>query len=250
VESWTRTLEKVLALRPEHISAYSLIIEEGTQFYELYSEGGPVTDSGKHSEGGLVTDPDSGKLKAGEAPRPVAALPSEEEERRMYHCTKTILKKHGYGRYEISNYSLPGFECRHNKVYWTGGDYLGVGIGASSYMEGRRFRAPDTMAAYREYAFSGKDLRRFNKQSRNEAMEEYMFLGLRMTEGISAEDFDRRFGPAGEGMSSIFSELYGAVVRKYIGMGLMEMADGRIRLTDRGIDVSNVVLADFLLDDE
>jgi oxygen-independent coproporphyrinogen-3 oxidase len=81
-------------------------------------------------------------------------------------------------------------------------------------------------------------------------MEEYMFLGLRMTEGISAEDFDRRFGPAGEGMSSIFSELYGAVVRKYIGMGLMEMADGRIRLTDRGIDVSNVVLADFLLDDE
>jgi oxygen-independent coproporphyrinogen-3 oxidase len=256
----------VIGLDPEHISAYSLIVEEGTPFYDLY---------------------DSGKLD----------LPEEDVEREMYHLTKTILSEAGYQRYEISNYAKPGFACRHNIRYWRREPYLGFGVGAASmYGELVPFAVNSALKGSKQTAISPNegDIKnyfisccgRFSGQYRRtndtdfirylrhydlresgggkawdgentttclslkDSMEEFMFLGLRMTEGISAEDFDRRFGPAGEGMSSIFSELYGAVVRKYIGMGLMEMADGRIRLTDRGIDVSNVVLADFLLDDE
>ena len=181
-----------------------------------------------------------------------------------------ILKQHGYERYEISNYSLPGYECRHNIVYWTGGDYLGIGLGASSYIEGRRFRAPENMDEYRRYAVSEKVLDRYEKQSKNEEMEEFMFLGLRMMEGVSAEKFNRRFssyendgadqnvkayqtepvgGTApGENVGcDLFSKLYGDVVERYISMGLLQKAGGRISFTDEGIDVSNRVLADFML---
>ena len=204
-----------------------------------------------------------------------------------------ILKQHGYERYEISNYSQPGYECRHNIVYWTGGDYLGIGLGASSYIEGRRFRAPENMDEYRRYAVSEKVLDRYEKQSKNEEMEEFMFLGLRMMEGVSAEKFNRRFssyendgadqnvkayqtepvrgtalsendgadqnvkayqtepvgGTApGENVGcDLFSKLYGDVVERYISMGLLQKAGGRISFTDEGIDVSNRVLADFML---
>ena len=304
-ESWRRTLERVLALRPEHISAYSLIIEEGTPFYELYGDSktaaGPSAFSG--SAAGSSTSPNTAagpSASAGSAVRDDGAsvvspapLPSEEDERQMYHFTKMILKQHGYERYEISNYSQPGYECRHNIVYWTGGDYLGIGLGASSYIEGRRFRAPENMDEYRRYAVSEKVLDRYEKQSKNEEMEEFMFLGLRMMEGVSAEDFNRRFssyekdgadqnvkdyqtepvrgtalsendgadqnvkdyqtepvgGTApGENVGcDLFSKLYGDVVERYISMGLLQKAGGRISFTDEGIDVSNRVLADFML---
>ena len=324
-ESWRRTLEKVLALRPEHISAYSLIIEEGTPFYELYGDSktaaGPSAFSGSAAEPSAAANIAAGSsalsgsaagsslsaniaagssASAGIAVRDDGAsvvspapLPSEEDERQMYHFTKMILKQHGYERYEISNYSLPGYECRHNIVYWTGGDYLGIGLGASSYIEGRRFRAPENMDEYRRYAVSEKVLDRYEKQSKNEEMEEFMFLGLRMMEGVSAEEFNRRFssyekdgvgqnvkayqtepvrgtalsendgadqnvkdyqtepvgGTApGENVGcDLFSKLYGDVVERYISMGLLQKAGGRISFTDEGIDVSNRVLADFML---
>ena len=301
-ESWRRTLEKVLALRPEHISAYSLIIEEGTPFYELYGDSktaaGPSAFSGSAVEpsaaaniaagssalsGSAAGSSLSANIAAGSSASAgiavhddgasvvsPAPLPSEEDERQMYHFTKMILKQHGYERYEISNYSLPGYECRHNIVYWTGGDYLGIGLGASSYIEGRRFRAPENMDEYRRYAVSEKVLDRCEKQSKNEEMEEFMFLGLRMMEGVSAEDFNRRFssyekdgadqnvkdyqtepvgGTApGENVGcDLFSKLYGDVVERYISMGLLQKAGGRISFTDEGIDVSNRVLADFML---
>ena len=281
-ESWRRTLEKVLALRPEHISAYSLIIEEGTPFYELYGDSktaaGPSALSGSAAGSSLSANTAAGSsASAGIAVRDDGAsvvspapLPSEEDERQMYHFTKMILKQHGYERYEISNYSLPGYECRHNIVYWTGGDYLGIGLGASSYIEGRRFRAPENMDEYRRYAVSEKVLDRYEKQSKNEEMEEFMFLGLRMMEGVSAEDFNRRFssyekGGADQNVKAyqtepvrgtapgenvgcdLFSKLYGDVVERYISMGLLQKAGGRISFTDEGIDVSNRVLADFML---
>ena len=304
-ESWRRTLEKVLALRPEHISAYSLIIEEGTPFYELYGDSktaaGPSALSGSAAGSSLSANTAAGSsASAGIAVRDDGAsvvspapLPSEEDERQMYHFTKMILKQHGYERYEISNYSLPGYECRHNIVYWTGGDYLGIGLGASSYIEGRRFRAPENMDEYRRYAVSEKVLDRYEKQSKNEEMEEFMFLGLRMMEGVSAEDFNRRFSSYEKGGADqnvkdyqtepvrgtalsendgadqnvkdyqtepvggtapgenvgcdLFSKLYGDVVERYISMGLLQKAGGRISFTDEGIDVSNRVLADFML---
>ena len=108
LESWRSTLRKVLMLRPEHISAYSLIIEEGTPFFKAYHD---------HPE----------------------LLPDEDTEREMYYETKSMLHKQGFERYEISNYAKPGYECRHNIGYWTGIEYLGLGLGASSYIQGFRF---------------------------------------------------------------------------------------------------------------
>ena len=245
VDSWRRTLEKVLSLRPEHISAYSLIIEEGTPFYELYSRSESGSDIGSASSVDLTSISIPATTDSEDLHQSVAPLPSEEDERLMYHFTKMMLKEHGYERYEISNYSLPGYESRHNTAYWTGGDYLGIGMGAASYIEGRRFRAPADSDGYREYASSQKKISDYDKQTKNEAMEEFMFLGLRMTEGISVDDFNRFFASAKD--DDLFSRLYGDVVDRYIDMGLLENAGRRIKLTDKGIDVSNVVLADFLL---
>lgn len=226
VESYVNSVERVVALSPEHISAYSLIIEEGTPFYERYGE----ADAQRQREG---------------ADR-LHLLPSEEEERRMYELTREMLERKGYHRYEISNYALPGRECRHNITYWRRGDYLGFGLGAASLMGNCRFVKPGDLTEY------GKMLQRQNRPqdeglhrnvqrlSRQEQMEEFMFLGLRLTEGISAGEFREYFHTAIE-------EVYGDVLKKLERQGLLVRAGDRIALTERGIDVSNVVLSEFLL---
>lgn len=191
---WEETLRRVAELGPEHISAYSLIIEEGTPFYEKYGKG-----------------PCAGEL------------PDEEEERRMYQSTKRILDEYGYGRYEISNYAFPGYECRHNLGYWNRTEYLGIGTGASSLLDNSRWDYGEEPA----------------KLSLQEQMEEYMFLGLRKMEGVSRAKFEKMFG---RGMD----EVYGKVLRKMCGLGLLEEAGDFIRLTERGIDVSNAVMCEFL----
>ena len=119
LDSWKSTLKKVIMLKPEHISAYSLIIEEGTEFSKIYGS------------------PEGRKF-----------LPTEEVERAMYHSTIDILKNYGYERYEISNYAKPGYESKHNIGYWTGEEYLGFGIGASSYVYGRRFHVERDIKKY------------------------------------------------------------------------------------------------------
>lgn len=269
-ESYLHTLEKVLNLEPEHISAYSLIVEEETPLNTMEE-----------------------LLKR---------IPSEEEDRRMYAKTKELLQKNGYKRYEISNYAKEGFECRHNTVYWTGGEYLGVGLGASSYLTvwlnedkykkirfhgvesideyiGRfsncdgmqedtytniyhfyeeesdeygdwdvfdAFGGMETQSSYDEY--EGNELLRFLRDyykdlyfmKRKDEMEEFMFLGLRLMEGISIEDFRKRFSV---GIESV----YGSIIDKYKKKGLLIEKDGRIFLSDMGIDVSNVIMAEFML---
>lgn len=194
VKGWEDTLRKAAELRPEHISAYSLIIEEGTPFYEKY---------------GLCAD----------------QLPDEEEERQIYWQTKEILKEYGYYRYEISNYALPGYECRHNLGYWNRTEYLGIGTGAASLMDNRRWNYGEEPTAL----------------SMKEQMEEYMFLGLRKTQGVSKTKFAGEFGRR---MEAVYDE----VLEKMYGMGLMEEIDDFVRLTDRGIDVSNAVMCEFLLE--
>ena len=125
LESWKNTLKKVTMLKPEHISAYSLIIEEGTPFWDQYGLG-------------------AGRVKAGAA----FPLPDEDTENRIYHLTRDFLRDMGYNRYEISNYAKPGKECRHNIGYWTEVSYLGLGLGASSYMDGCRFSNEKDMRRY------------------------------------------------------------------------------------------------------
>lgn len=155
MDSWKNTLEKVSALEPEHISAYSLTIEEGTPFFERYG-----TSEGQRS------------------------LPSEREDRAMYHFTKEFLEEKGYQRYEISNYAKPGRESRHNVIYWTGGEYVGFGLGAASYLGGKRFANAKEKTVYWDQARTAyQTYRTVTPQTEQAAMEEFMFLGPAHDEG-------------------------------------------------------------------
>jgi oxygen-independent coproporphyrinogen-3 oxidase len=210
MESWTDTLNKVFELKPEHISAYSLIIEEGTRLYEKLDD--------------------------------YPAIPDEEEDRRMYQETKRLMAMHGYERYEISNYAKAGFECRHNIVYWQRGNYVGFGIGASSMVENVRWKNIEDIETYIHAIDDGSNIRTdVEKLSERECMEEFMFLGLRMMCGVSGEDFRNTFGKD-------IKDIYGSVLDKWTKLGMIVLENECYRLSDKGIDVSNVILADFILD--
>lgn len=214
IASYEKTLHQVLSLHPEHISAYSLIIEEGTPFYEQYREDEKLRD-------------------AGEEPR---LLPSEECERAMYELTGALLSDYGYERYEISNYAKKGHECRHNIGYWTGEEYLGVGLGASSYIEGTRFCNTSDLREYLEEDFAPREAQ---KLSKNDRMAEFFYLGLRMTAGVAKAEFVRRFGLGAEAV-------YGEVLKDLVAQQLLEDTGTYYRLTPFGRDVSNQVLYRFL----
>lgn len=225
VESYTTGLRKIIRLAPEHISAYSLILEEGTPFYQKYNSG-------------------------------CYPLPDEEQERLMYRETEQILAQAGYERYEISNYAKKGYACRHNLVYWQGGDYLGLGLGSSSYMDGVRFHNTTDFITYVNQGTYVEDREELSVQAK---MEEFMFLGLRVMAGVSGTEFEKRFGKTME-------DVYGDVLRKHEEEGLLQIerkedrkeaaaaepAKGKtniekVMLTTKGVDVSNYVFADFLL---
>ena len=213
--SWEQTLRKVAMLKPEHISAYSLIIEEGTPFYGIYGY-------------------DDETRKKGEKP---LFLPSEEDEREMYHFTRDFLAGKGYARYEISNYAKPGRECIHNIGYWTRREYLGMGLGAASLMNNRRFSNERNLEAYMKGNFDSVDV---EKLSNEDQMEEFMFLGLRMTGGIRKSDFLKNFFLP-------ISYVYGDVIQKLEKEGLLEENAERIWMTERGTDLGNYVFAAFML---
>lgn len=219
--SYEETLKAAAALTPSHLSVYSLIIEEGTPFYQRYG-------------GGNTTE---GKLPENER------LPDEETERQMYVRTGEILRAAGYERYEISNYALPGKECRHNQSYWNRTEYIGFGLGAASFFGGCRFSNERELTQYIRLAERGDSVcAQKTRLSFKDGMEEFMFLGLRMMRGVSEEEFFKQFG---RGMW----EVYGKVLQKHISLGLLEKRGERIALTERGIDVSNAVFCDFLLDE-
>lgn len=222
------TLTKVTELGPEHISVYSLQVEEGTKLSERQD---------------LIN-----------------MIPDENTDRTMYAMTKKVLKAAGYNRYEISNYSKPKYESRHNIVYWTGGQYIGFGIGAASYFKGERFSNIKNMDNYieicediREELTKDTDRVRLYDSAANilrenvetiyieSRIEEFMYLGLRMTGGVSRKEFNERFN------RDIY-DVYGEVINKYCGQGYMISEGDNIRLTDKGIDISNYILADFILD--
>ena len=221
-KSWEQTLRKTAELRPEHLSAYSLIIEENTPFYALYGEEAAAEER---------------KRKG------FPELPGEKEERDMYRDTACILAEYGYHRYEISNYALPGRECRHNLGYWERKEYLGLGTGSASLIGHRRWNHIRDTKEYLKHAADPDRLKTDEEQlSRTDEMEEFMFLGLRKIDGISEAKFLETFGQSIE-------EIYGPVLKKLEAEDLLLRKEGRIRLTERGIDISNYVLADFLLDD-
>lgn len=240
IESYRETLKKVTDLNPEHISAYSLIVEEETPLYD--------------------------RVEAAENAG-YSILPDEDTEREMYYETGKFLKDSGYMRYEISNYSKVGYECRHNIGYWKRKDYLGFGLGAASLYKNTRYSNIIDLNQYIS-VMSGDNLEenenfwgetiyqddiwdiqedpltviqgKIQKLSNKDMMEEFMFLGLRMMEGISVDEFEEKYGRK-------FETVYGNVADKLISQGLLKKNDNRIMLTDRGIDVSNYAMSEFLL---
>lgn len=250
LESYRETLKKVTELKPEHISSYSLIIEEGTPYYQRYGEE-PVSLFGEENDTFVKGLPD---------------LPDEDVEREMYYETNRVLRAAGYNRYEISNYSIAGKESKHNSGYWQGTEYLGLGIGASSYFKNVRYTNTDDFIDYiskchklgqdenpvyddEDYDWSYDYISQLKKEgyhqaiqplSENEKMEEFMYLGLRMMKGISIKQFYVNF------KREIF-DVYGKAITKLCDEKLLIIEDDRIMLTELGIDVSNRVLANFLL---
>lgn len=207
-EAWRQHLYQVAELNPEHISAYSLIIEEGTPFAEQNLD-----------------------------------LPDEDTEYQMYEDTAEILERYGYRQYEISNYAKQGYMCRHNAGYWQRREYLGFGLGASSLYRGMRFSNTRRMQEYLKESRNSDQIRKdVTVLSRNERIEEFMFLGLRMTEGISEKKFEENFDVR-------LMDVYGDILQKYEETGFVEHIETKWRLTRKGIHVSNHILADFLLDE-
>lgn len=258
-ESCLASAEALCKMGPEHISSYSLIIEPGTPFYHLY---GPNADLAAAESGGYLP------------------LPDEDTERRMYWETGELLASYGYRHYEISNYAKPGRESLHNTGYWKGHAYRGLGLGASSYLGGYRFRNTCDFLAY-EKALSGNITgeqpggtapagnaqqgtaaetsdapgksaenhaaailnalhREVTKETENDRIEEFLFLGLRMTDGVSEDVFRRTFGRE-------ITEVYGDIPGRQEREGLIERKNGRVFLTPRGTDISNTVMADYIL---
>lgn len=203
------TLNRVTELKPEHISSYSLIIEEGTPFYKSDSV--------------------------------LQQLPDEDTERKMYERTKEILEQQGYERYEISNYARQGRECIHNLGYWEQVPYLGMGLGASSFYNGARFSNERNFRKYLSTPYLPFEHREdYVQVSREEQMEDTMIFGLRKMKGISVSEFEREFGTP-------IWEMYGSVIERYSNLGLLIQEGDVLRLTDAGIDVSNRIFEDFIL---
>ncbi len=208
---WEETINEVINLKPEHISCYSLIIEAGTAFCNMY---------------------ESDEL----------ILPDEETERNMYYYSLNKLKENEYNQYEISNFALEGRECRHNLVYWKLKEYIGCGSGAHSYLNSIRYRNEEDLKEYiNKINNRASVIIESRKNTLKDEIEEYIFMGLRKTEGISISEFEKRFKRA------IFS-IYEDIIEKHNHRGKLIKAGGRMFLSSEGICISNSVMSDFILD--
>lgn len=207
LEDWLGTLHEVTSLEPNHISAYSLIVEPETPFYDRYKE----------------EDLD------------------EDLDRVIYEETMNLLEKRGYVQYEISNYAKENYECKHNIVYWTRKEYLGLGLGSASMINNTRFSNERDIEVYIKNMEEGESVNRdITQVSVEEQMEEYVFLGLRMTSGISIKGFEKLF-------AKTMHEIYFEQITDSVEDGLLEIVGDSLRLTKKGIDLSNTVMAKFLL---
>lgn len=210
VRSFEDTLKKTLAYSPEHISVYSLIIEENTPFYEMFNPQSMSEDELDEWE---------------------------ETDRLIYDMTNTVLSGHGYDRYEISNYAKKGCKCKHNMVYWNRGDYLGFGISAASLIDNVRFTNTSSLSGY--IASPGESISSKEILTEDSIMSEYAFLALRMSCGISCKGFYENFGKD-------IHDIYGDVIKKWTACGMLKEEDGRIYCSEAGFSICNMIMAEFI----
>lgn len=203
-ESFKQTLVHAVSENPEHISCYSLILEENTPLYSEYTDGKLI-------------------------------LPDEDTEREMYDYACQFLNKHGYEQYEISNFAKDGKESKHNVKYWRCEEYVGIGAAAHSYYKGKRFSNTHDLCEYLSGKYHSNECEDLSLEDK---AEEFMIMGLRMTKGIRKEEFERRFGLN-------FDELFKDITKKFVAGGFMEDKNGFVRLTHKGISVSNSIMCEF-----
>ena len=209
-QQWEDTLRAASALSPQHLSCYSLILEEGTQLFDQV-------------EAGLC-----------------APLPDEDAVCDMDNITQRLTREAGYAQYEVSNFAKPGKVCRHNVVYWECEPYLGLGLSAHSDMDGRRFYNPSDWESYMRIALSGDTVRESEGEgTREERMFERMMMGLRQTQGIDCVRFGHDFGAQPE-------EIWPEATGRFIREGLLVREGDRLCLTPRGMQVMNSVLVELL----
>ena len=214
-EKLKNTLSKVVQMAPEHISAYSLIIEEGTPFYSYYADGV------SHARYGMP------------------ALVSEDEERKLYYFARDYLTNNGYKQYEISNYAKDGCESRHNMSYWRRQEYIGYGLGAAGLINDIRFKNTSDMDSYIRNPYSTNNLEEERLLDVNDRMEEFMFLGLRTMKGVSVYEFEKTFGKD-------IHQVYGKVIDRLSAEGLLIEKYGSLYLSEKGVDYGNYVFSEFL----
>lgn len=208
-EDWMESLEKVVKLNPTHISAYSLILEENTELFNMYQ---------KHE----------------------FKLLDEDTDIEMYEYTINYLKSNGYNQYEISNYAQKGFECKHNILYWKCENYVGLGVSASGFLNEIRYNNLCELDKYEEIIHSGKKpIEWEEKLSIKDEIEENIFLGLRMNEGIKFKGFYEKY-------NLDFEEEYKIEIDKLKKMELIETNDEGMRLTQKGREISNSVFVEFM----
>lgn len=208
---WKEELEILMETPLEHISVYQLIIEEETEFYKKY---------GEHEE----------------------LLPDEETSREIYLWTGKYLRERGFSQYEISNYARAGRESKHNLRYWERKDYLGLGLGAASMIHNMRMSNTRDWKKYMAYCRDPRKIREeveFLEEPRQ--MEEFMFLGLRKTRGVSRKEFRRIFGKD-------LNLVYEKTLEKYLKNGMLQESGDKVFLSEEGILLSNQIFADFLFD--
>lgn len=207
-ELWLKDLEEAVSYEPTHISAYDLIVEENTPLFDLV---------------------ENGKLK----------LPGEEFSRKLYESVIAKLGSYGYRHYEISNFARAGFECIHNKVYWTNGDYLGVGLSACSSASGRRWRNHSSFSEYVQKSLKRFPIQEMEVLSIPVQMWETVFMGLRMLrEGVSFSGFCDRFG-------FDLDEVYQEEMSRLEQLGFIKLLDDRMILSEKGLFVANQIFAEF-----
>ena len=208
-DEWKETLNKIINLNPSHISAYSLILEEGTKFYDMYIN--------KEFE-----------------------LNDEEVDINIYNYTIDTLSKNGYNQYEISNYAKEGYECKHNIVYWKCDNYLGLGPGAAGYINNYRYSNVCDIKSYNKYLNDNKKpLEEKNILNKKDEIEEFIFMGLRMNKGINLDEFYKRF-------NINFNHKYNNIIEKLKNLNLIIEQNNNIALTQRGRELSNTVFVEFI----
>lgn len=209
MDMWEETVENICRLGVEHISCYSLKLEEGTKLYDM-------------NEKGLI------------------ALPGEELDREMYEYAVNTFEKYGYGQYEISNFAKQGFQCEHNLVYWHNEEYIGVGAGSHSKLSDRRFWNSRAIEEYISMIESGRfPVEGEEVISQEEEMWETIFLALRLNEGLDIEKFEAKYRVS-------FAAKYREKISKLQNCGLLYMEGNRFKLTRKGRDLSNLVFIEFM----